>query len=276
LVKVNCSALPGELIESELFGHEKGAFTGATGRQVGRFELADGGTIFLDEVGDLPLKLQAKLLRVLQEGEFERLGSGKTIKVDVRVIAATNRDLMQAVQRGRFRMDLYYRLNVYPIGLPPLRERREDIGLLAEIFLREASRRLGRLFDPISGEVLTALRGYDWPGNVRELQNVIERAAVISTGRRLKLPEEWAVSFEALSRTEAAEASRAIEARPREATLEELERSHILQVLQQTRWRVEGPKGAAAVLGLNPSTLRSRMHKLGIRRVERLMKVPLN
>jgi len=276
LVKVNCSALPGELIESELFGHEKGAFTGATGRQVGRFELADGGTIFLDEVGDLPLKLQAKLLRVLQEGEFERLGSGKTIKVDVRVIAATNRDLMQAVQRGRFRMDLYYRLNVYPIGLPPLRERREDIGLLAEIFLREASRRLGRLFDPISGEVLTALRGYDWPGNVRELQNVIERAAVISTGRRLKLPEEWAVSFEALYRTEAAEASRAIEARPREATLEELERSHILQVLQQTRWRVEGPKGAAAVLGLNPSTLRSRMHKLGIRRVERLMKVPLN
>jgi transcriptional regulator with GAF, ATPase, and Fis domain len=173
-------------------------------------------------------------------------------------------------------MDLYYRLNVYPIGLPPLRERREDIGLLAEIFLREASRRLGRLFDPISGEVLTALRGYDWPGNVRELQNVIERAAVISTGRRLKLPEEWAVSFEALSRTEAAEASRAIEARPREATLEELERSHILQVLQQTRWRVEGPKGAAAVLGLNPSTLRSRMYKLGIRRVERLMKVPLN
>ena len=276
LVKVNCSALPGELIESELFGHEKGAFTGATGRQVGRFELADGGTIFLDEVGDLPLKLQAKLLRVLQEGEFERLGSGKTIKVDVRVIAATNRDLMQAVQRGRFRMDLYYRLNVYPIGLPPLRERREDIGLLAEIFLREASRRLGRLFDPISGEVLTALRGYDWPGNVRELQNVIERAAVISTGRRLKLPEEWAVSFEALSRTGAAEASRAIEARPREATLEELERSHILQVLQHTRWRVEGPKGAAAVLGLNPSTLRSRMHKLGIRRVERLMKVPLN
>ena len=276
LVKVNCSALPGELIESELFGHEKGAFTGATGRQVGRFELADGGTIFLDEVGDLPLKLQAKLLRVLQEGEFERLGSGKTIKVDVRAIAATNRDLMQAVQRGRFRIDLYYRLNVYPIGLPPLRERREDIGLLAEIFLREASRRLGRLFDPISEEVLEPLRRYDWPGNVRELQNVIERAAVISAGRRLKLPEEWAVSFEALSRTEAAEVSRAIEAPPREATLEELERSHILQVLQQTRWRVEGPKGAAAILGLNPSTLRSRMYKLGIRRVERLMKVPLN
>jgi len=276
LVKVNCSALPGELIESELFGHEKGAFTGATGRQFGRFELADGGTIFLDEVGDLPLKLQAKLLRVLQEGEFERLGSGKTIKVDVRVIAATNRDLLQAVQRGRFRVDLYYRLNVYPIGLPPLRERREDIGLLAEVFLREASRRLGRLFDPISEEVLETLGRYEWPGNIRELQNVIERAAVVSVGRRFQLPEGWAVSLEPLSNAETAEVRRAIESAPREATLEELERGHILQVLQQTRWRVEGPKGAAAVLGLNPSTLRSRMHKLGIRRVDRLMKLPVN
>ena len=150
-------------------------------------------------MGDLPLKLQAKLLRVLQEGEFERLGSGKTIKVDVRVIAATNRDLLQAVQRGRFRVDLYYRLNVYPIGLPPLRERREDIGLLAEVFLREASRRLGRLFDPISGEVLEALRRYEWPGNIRELQNVIERAAVVSIGRRFQLPEGWAVSLEPMS-----------------------------------------------------------------------------
>ena len=268
LVKVNCSALPGELIESELFGHEKGAFTGATGRQVGRFELADGGTIFLDEVGDLPLKLQAKLLRVLQEGEFERLGSGKTIKVDVRVIAATNRNLLQAVQRGRFRVDLYYRLAVYPIGLPPLRERREDIGLLAEVFLREASRRLGRLFDPISGEVLEVLRRYEWPGNIRELQNVIERAAVISTGRLLQLPEEWAVTFGSLSRVEAAAVSRAIDSPAREVTLEELERRHILQVLQQTQWRVEGSKGAAAILGLNPSTLRSRMHRLGIRRAE--------
>jgi transcriptional regulator with GAF, ATPase, and Fis domain len=191
LVKVNCSALPGELIESELFGHEKGAFTGATGRQVGRFELADGGTIFLDEIGDLPLKLQAKLLRVLQEGEFERLGSGKTIKVKVRVIAATNRDLLQAVQKGRFRLDLYYRLNVYPIVLPLLRERQEDIGMLAQTFLREASRRLGRLFDPISQNVLQALKTYYWPGNVRELQNVIERAAVLSQGRLLELPEEW-------------------------------------------------------------------------------------
>ena len=276
LVKVNCSALPGELIESELFGHEKGAFTGATGRQVGRFELADGGTIFLDEVGDLPLKLQAKLLRVLQEGEFERLGSGKTIKVDVRVIAATNRNLVEGMQRGSFRPDLYYRLNVYPIGLPPLRERREDIGLLAEVFLREASRRLGRLFDPISEEVLESLRRYEWPGNIRELQNVIERAAVVSIGRRFQLPEGWAISLGPLSLTEAAEIRRGIESPPREATLEELERSHILQALQQTGWRVEGPKGAAAIVGLNPSTLRSRMHKLGIRRVDRLMKLPVN
>jgi formate hydrogenlyase transcriptional activator len=277
-VKVNCSTLPGELIESELFGHEKGAFTGATGRQVGRFELADGGTIFLDEVGDLPLKLQAKLLRVLQEGEFERLGSGKTIKVDVRVIAATNRDLLQAVQRGRFRMDLYYRLNVYPIRLPPLRERGEDIGLLAGVFLREASRRLGRLFEPISEEVLAALQLYEWPGNIRELQNVIERAAVVSVGRWLQLPEGWGVNLGAVSTTtETAEVRRRpIESPPREVTLEELERRHIMQVLQQTRWRVEGPKGAAAILGLNPSTLRSRMHRLGIRKADRLMNFSVN
>jgi len=278
LVKVNCSALPGELIESELFGHEKGAFTGATARQVGRFELADGGTIFLDEVGDLPLKLQAKLLRVLQEGEFERLGSGKTIKVDVRVIAATNRNLAEALQRGRFRPDLYYRLNVYPIGLPPLRERVEDVGLLAEAFLREASRRLGRLFDPISEEVLEALKSYEWPGNIRELQNVIERAAVISTGRQLQLPEEWAASFGpfAGAETEVDAVSSSTKPVPRETTLEELERSHILQILQQTGWRVEGSKGAAMILGLNPSTLRSRMQKLGIRRTESARKFSLN
>jgi formate hydrogenlyase transcriptional activator len=271
LVKVNCSALPGELIESELFGHEKGAFTGATGRQVGRFELADGGTIFLDEVGDLPLKLQAKLLRVLQEGEFERLGSGKTIKVDVRVIAATNRNLAEAMQRGRFRLDLYYRLNVYPVQIPALRERREDIGLLAERFLGEASQRLGRIFDPVPVEVLEALRRYEWPGNVRELQNVIERAAVVSSGRRIQLTEEWAASFGKLPVTEAAEVIRSIELVRREPTLEELERSHILEVLQQTGWRVEGSKGAALILGLNPSTLRSRMVKLGIKRAERLV-----
>src|SRR6516162_5172303 len=220
LVKVNCSTLPSELIESELFGHEKGAFTGATARQIGRFELADGGTIFLDEVGDLPLKLQAKLLRVLQEGEFERLGSGKTIKVDVRVIAATNRNLAEAMQRGRFRPDLYYRLNVYPIGLPALRERVEDVGLLAEVFLGEASRRLGRSYDPISEEVLEALKSYEWPGNVRELQNVIERAVVISTGRRLQLPEQWTLPSGSFSSPEAAEANGSVKSSSCEATLE--------------------------------------------------------
>ena len=267
LVKVNCPALPSELLESELFGHEKGAFTGAIAQQIGRFELADGGTIFLDEVGDLPLRLQPRLLRVLQEGEFERLGSGKTLKVDVRVIAATNRDLAEAMQRGRFRHDLYYRLNVYPITLPPLRERREDIGLLAEAFLQEASQRLGRLFDPISEEVLESLRRHDWPGNIRELKNVIDRAAVVSTGSWLELPERWAASIRPFS--SAADFSRRIKPAPHGATLAELERSHILQVMEQTGWRLEGPKGAARILGLNPSTLRSRLLKLGIRKESR-------
>lgn len=269
LVKVNCTVLPSELIESELFGHEKGAFTGATARQIGRFELADGGTIFLDEVGDLPLRLQPRLLRVLQEGEFERLGSGKTIKVDVRVIAATNRNLAEAMQRGRFRHDLFYRLNVYPITLPPLRERREDIGVLAEAFLQEASRRLGRLFDPISDEVLESLRRHDWPGNIRELKNVIDRAAVVSTGSWLELPEHWAVSIRRFSGAAPAEVGRPFNPAPGERTLEEHQRSHILHVMQQTGWRVEGPKGAAKILGLNPSTLRSRLLKLGIRKERR-------
>ena len=270
LVKVNCSALPSELIESELFGHEKGAFTGATERQIGRFELADGGTIFLDEIGDLPLRLQPRLLRALQEGEFERLGSGNTIKVDVRVIAATNRNLAEAMQRGRFRHDLYYRLNVYPITLPPLRERREDIALLAETFLREASRRLGRLFDPISEEVLKSLMRHEWPGNVRELKNVIDRAAVGSTGNWLELPEHWSAFIRRLSSAAPAEVSRPFKPAPDKRTLEEHQRSHILQVVQQTGWRVEGPRGAARILGLNPSTLRSRMLKLGIRRPSHL------
>jgi PAS domain S-box-containing protein len=275
LVKVNCSALPGELIESELFGHEKGAFTGATGRQVGRFELADGGTIFLDEIGDLPLKLQAKLLRVLQEGEFERLGSGKTIKVKVRVIAATNRDLLQAVQKGRFRLDLYYRLNVYPIVLPLLRERQEDIGMLAQTFLREASRRLGRLFDPISQNVLQALKTYYWPGNVRELQNVIERAAVLSQGRLLELPEEWtSMSLNESNESGVEEEVEFGKTGSREATLEDLERNHILQVLHDTQWRIEGPKGAAMILGLKASTLRSRMQKLGVKRSREAVESP--
>jgi transcriptional regulator with GAF, ATPase, and Fis domain len=191
LVKVDCAALPDSLIENELFGHERGAFTGATTRRLGRFELADGATIFLDEVGELPLELQAKLLRVLQEGEFERLGSSKTITVNVRVIAATKRDLRQAVQEGNFREDLYYRVNVYPIKLPPLRERREDIAELANRFLSTAARRLNRSFETLPKDVMDALQLYDWPGNVRELQNVIERAVIISADRDLRLPEGW-------------------------------------------------------------------------------------
>jgi chemotaxis protein methyltransferase CheR len=191
LLKVDCSVLPGDLIESELFGHERGAFTGAVARQIGRFEAAHGATIFLDEIGDLPLRLQGKLLRVLQEGEFERLGSGGTIAVDARIIAATNRNLLEGVGRGRFRADLYYRLNVYPITLPPLRERREDIPLLAQKFLAEAQRRLRRKFRGISPRVHEALQDYDWPGNVRELKNVIERAALTSSTAYLRLPDGW-------------------------------------------------------------------------------------
>jgi PAS domain S-box-containing protein len=271
LVKVNCSALPGELIESELFGHEKGAFTGASSRQVGRFELADGGTIFLDEVAELSLGLQAKLLRVLQDGEFERLGSGRTIKVDVRVIAATNRNLNEAMQEGRFRSDLYYRLNVYPIRLPPLRERREDLGLLAQAFLTETGRRLGRGFAGIPPGVLEALQRYDWPGNVRELQNVIERATVTSTGPLFQLPEDWGTpSGPEQSRAGKVVAPEAKVHAARESkqglTLEEVRRGRIVEVLQQTGWRIEGPNGAAIVLGLNPSTLRSLMSKLGVSR----------
>ena len=275
LVKVNCSALPAELIESELFGHERGAFTGAVAKQVGRFELADGGTIFLDEVGELPLGLQSKLLTVLQEGEFERLGSGKTIKVDVRVIAATNRNLIEAVQQGRFRSDLYYRLNVYPIEIPPLRERREDIGLLAEAFLQEGRRRLGKSFGKIPGEVIEALQGYSWPGNVRELENVIGRAAVTSTGLTLQLPDGWKAEGGLINRNTNPNSNVQVRSNPpvtnsdREATLWEMERAHIIEVLLQTNWRIEGPKGAALILGLHPNTLRSRMRKLGIQRSAR-------
>jgi formate hydrogenlyase transcriptional activator len=269
LVKVNCSTLPAELIESELFGHERGAFTGAVSKQVGRFELADGATIFLDEIGEFPLRLQSKLLRVLQEGEFERLGSGKTIKVDVRVIAATNRDLSEAAQRGRFRTDLYYRLNVYPIEVLPLRERREDIGLLAEIFLQEAGRRLGKSFGKISGGVVETLQGYSWPGNVRELENVISRAAVVSDASALLLPEGW---NKPAGTGVSSESSKIVpepfilqREKPESApTLAQFERTRILEVLHKTNWRIEGPKGAAMILGLHPNTLRSRLHKQGI------------
>src|SRR5262245_52991651 len=273
LVKVNCSTLPAELIESELFGHERGAFTGAVSKQVGRFELADQGTIFLDEVGELPLRLQPKLLRVLQEGEFERLGSGKTINVDVRVIAATNRDLIDATRRGRFRADLYYRLNVYPIEIMPLRDRRGDIGLMAQVFLIEAGRRLGKSFGRIPNDVIAALSEYSWPGNVRELENVIGRAAIISTAPNLRLPDGWnrkdgLVNGNSMRGLEdhPARSNAALANLEREATLGELQKSYILEVLHQTKRRIEGPKGAALVLGLHPNTLRSRLNKLGIRR----------
>jgi PAS domain S-box-containing protein len=260
LVKLNCASLPASLVESELFGHEKGAFTGATNKRIGRFELADNGTIFLDEIGELPLELQAKLLRVLQEGEFERVGSSRTTKVNVRVIAATNRDLRRAVREKSFREDLYFRLNVYPINMPPLRQRKEDIGLLAMAFLNETSRRLGRSFGGLPQKVIEALQQYDWPGNVRELQNVVERAAVISTGTVLELPEGW----------QALKGEQPTERDDRSVTLKELERDHIVRVLQRTHWRIEGGRGAAAILGINPSTLRSRMQKLGIQRSERI------
>ena len=271
LVNVNCATLPATLIESELFGHERGAFTGATARQLGRFELAHGGTIFLDEIGDLPVNLQAKLLRVLQEGEFERLGSGKTIKVNARVIAATNRNLLAAMEKGTFRSDLYYRLNMYPINVPPLRERREDIEALANEFLRQVGLKLDKRFDAISPQALAALQRYDWPGNVRELQNIIQRAAVMTTGRVLQLPEECKLSDEPKKPEGVFTASRENVASKAEKTfqttkLDELAREHIVRVLEQTKWRIEGPKGAALILGLHPSTVRSRMFKLGIRK----------
>jgi formate hydrogenlyase transcriptional activator len=271
LINVNCWALPGELIESELFGHERGAFTGAATRQVGRFELAHGATIFLDEIGDLPLRLQAKLLRVLQEGEFERLGNPRTIGVDTRVIAATNRDLLEAVGKGSFRADLYYRLNVYPINLPPLRERREDIPLLAQNFLGETQRGLGRDFGDIPRDVADALQLYDWPGNIRELQNVIQRAAVTSTTARLRLPEGWRAppANERPGAMRLAEdASRSIQTGAKSgSSLDDVARKHIVRALQQTDWRIEGPRGAAVILGLKPSTLRLRMQKLRIQKV---------
>jgi PAS domain S-box-containing protein len=270
LVTVNCSALPADLVESELFGHEKGAFTNAMSRQLGRFELAHEGTLFLDEIGDLPLPLQAKLLRALQEGEFARLGSGKAIKVDVRVLAATNRDLGTAIKTGDFRTDLFYRLNVFPIHVPPLRERREDIGTLARKFLEEASVRLGRAVPRLSVELLRLLENFDWPGNVRELRNIIERAVLSSTGGDLRLEDDWIPTLGLTNKlAEAPSSQRNDGIDPmrqdlQRTTLKDFERTHILRVLEQTKWRIEGPKGAATLLGLRPSTLRSRMRKYGI------------
>lgn len=254
LVKVNCPALPAGLIESELFGHEKGAFTGAVSHKVGRFELADGGTIFLDEIGDLPLELQAKLLRVLQEGEFERVGGSRSIKVDVRVIAATNRDLRQAVEESKFRADLYYRLNVFPILIPPLRERKEDIPVLVRHFAMKYGTKLGKRIENISQEMMDGLLAYPWPGNVRELENVIERAVIVAHTPVIQIDETLEAWLDADSDTQ------------NSVTLEDVERAHILRVLEKTNWVVHGKRGAALVLGMNPHTLRSRLKKLGISR----------
>ena len=253
LVKVNCAALPANLIESELFGHEKGAFTGAVARKVGRFELADSSSIFLDEIGELPLDLQVKLLRVLQEGEFERLGGTQTLKVNVRVIAATNRDLEKAVQNGSFREDLFYRLNVFPIQIPPLRDRPEDIPLLVKYFIQKFTKKTGKQIEHVPRKVMEVLLGYHWPGNIRELENIIERAVILSPGTRLELGE-WFSPKEAPSKT------------GKLATLEEVERTHILKALKKTRWRVSGETGAAKMLDIHPQTLVSRMKKLGIQR----------
>jgi len=255
LIKVNCAALPANLIESELFGHEKGAFTGATEKKIGRFELADSGTIFLDEIGDLPIDLQAKLLRVLQEGEFERLGNSKTIKVDVRVIAATNRNLEQAIEKKEFREDLYYRLNVFPIISPPLRDRKEDIPLLVHHFCKKYEPKIGRRISDIPQATIDRLMSYHWPGNIRELENIIERALILSSGEKLEIGE-WLPQASGNKTTTGKNRTR----------LEDVEKDHILTILDQTGWKVSGEKGAARILGLNPTTLEARMKKLGIYR----------
>jgi len=250
LVKMNCAALPANLIESELFGHEKGAFTGADARRLGRFEIADHTTLFLDEIGEMPMELQSKLLRVIQEGEFERLGSSKTIKVDVRVVAATNRNLEDEVRQGRFREDLWYRLNVFPITMPPLRDRSEDIPALVDFYVKKICKRMGKSIDFIPVHVMEALQGYHWPGNVRELENVLERAVIISSGTKLHLMDQ-------LKRP-------SMDQKLNFKKMASVERDHILQVLEQTRWVVSGKQGAAEILGLKRSTLRARMRKLGI------------
>jgi formate hydrogenlyase transcriptional activator len=251
-VKLNCAAIPAGLLESELFGHERGAFTGAFAQRAGRLQLADGGTLFLDEVGDLPLELQPKLLRALQEHEFERLGGSRTVHVDVRIVAATNLNLAQMVNERRFRADLYYRLNVFPMTLPALRDRAEDIPLLARHFVREFSARMNKTVDEIPSHVMDALRSYSWPGNVRELQNMMERAVVVSPGRLLCPPF--------------ADLSSLIPARECAGTLAQVERSYIRDTLERSNWIVSGPSGAAAKLGLPRTTLMFRMRKLGISR----------
>ncbi|MGH7795329.1 MAG: sigma 54-interacting transcriptional regulator [Candidatus Binatia bacterium] len=254
LVKVNCGAIPSGLVESELFGHEKGAFTGATQRRIGRFELADGGTIFLDEVTELPVDTQVKLLRVLQEGDFERVGSSHTIKVNVRVIAATNRNLQDAVRKGSFRADLFYRLNVFPLEVPALRERPEDIPLLVNFFLSKFAKGLGKEIRGVSQRSMQSLSRYSWPGNIRELQNIIERAVVLAKGPVVQIDESMLRADEPMGGAAMID------------TLENIERGHIIRALGETNWVIHGKKGAAEMLGINPSTLRSRMEKLGIKK----------
>ena len=250
LVKMNCAALPSNLIESELFGHEKGAFTGAHSRRLGRFEVANGATIFLDEIGELPLELQPKLLRVIQDGEFERLGSSHTLKVDVRIIAATNRNLEEEVRKGNFRNDLWYRLNVFPITMPPLREHTDDISLLVDFYVNKISKRLGKTIKVIPIAVMNALKKYHWPGNVRELENVLERAVINSSGPKLRLVDELKVPLKTLH--------------SRQRTMAMVERDHIIRTLEQCQWKVSGKNGAAEVLELDRGTLRARMRKLDI------------
>jgi formate hydrogenlyase transcriptional activator len=263
-VKLNCAAIPFDLLESELFGHERGAFTGAVAQRVGRFEMADTGTLFLDEIGDLPLALQPKLLRVLQEQEFERLGSGHTHRINVRLVAATHCDLGEMVARSEFRSDLYYRLNVFPILIPPLRERRDDICRLVLHFVDVFSRRMGKRIDQIPQATMDAFAAHDWPGNVRELQNLVERAVIRSDHGVFANP--FSPSQAPIDGSESRmESGSAAEAKERDS-LEEIQRQHILRVLERTGWVISGPRGAGAILGLHPSTLRSLMNRLGIRR----------
>jgi PAS domain S-box-containing protein len=276
LIKVNCAALPSGLVESELFGHEKGAFSGAVARRLGRFELANGGTIFLDEIGELPVEAQVKLLRVLQEREFDRVGGTAPVCVDVRIIAATNRDLAAEVREKRFREDLHYRLNVFPIRLPPLRDRRDDLPLLVHFLVGKFAPRVGKSLDGVSRETMRRLQEYSWPGNVRELENVVERAVILATGPTLEIsadllptpgPPPVEDSPEADKSTpDAAFAPTPWTTDQTQQSLEDVERNHIQAVLRQTNWLITGPRGAAKVLGLNPSTLRNRLKKLGIAR----------
>lgn len=252
LIKINCAALPAGLVESELFGHEKGAFSGAIARRIGRFELADGGTVFLDEIGELPAEAQAKLLRVLQEREFERVGGGQSIKVDVRVIAATNRDLLKSVREREFREDLYYRLNVFPVRLPPLRERAGDIPLFVHFLVARFAKRIGKAIEGVDAATMERLLAYPWPGNIRELENVLERAVVLANGPILEIDSKVLPAGQSPS------------VRTGDVSLEELERNHIRDVLERTNWVIEGARGAAIILGLHPNTLRSRLKKLGI------------